>query len=149
MLRLLHYHIDNSMIHLFNVYYSALLPRSIFIVLSSYWNITCSFFKSCCYPSYSNQVQLSSLQHSRVETTTTLNYFEISNGLAKLNLRQSGILRQVVLRQIPSPNFTECLVFRSSRVGLGVYSQMIYKRPLCRHHDTEKQTGNGPKRRHI
>ena len=71
MLRVLNYHIDNSMIHLFNVYYSALLPRSIFIVLSSNLNITCSFFKPFCYPSYSNQVQLSLLQHSQVETTPT------------------------------------------------------------------------------
>ena len=72
MLRLLNYHIFNSMIHLFNVFYSALLPRSIFIVLLSNLNITCSFFKPFCFPSYSNQVQLSLLQHSQVETTTPI-----------------------------------------------------------------------------
>ena len=55
MLRLLIYHIDNSMIHLFNVYYSALLPRSIFIVLSSSWTPRVPFLKPFCYPSYSNQ----------------------------------------------------------------------------------------------
>ena len=43
LLRLLNYHIENLMIHLFNVYYSALLPRLIFIVLSSDLNISIPF----------------------------------------------------------------------------------------------------------
>ena len=73
MLRLLNYHIDNSMIHLFNVYYSALLPRSIFIVLSSNLNITCSFLKPFAIQAIATKVQLSLLQHSQIETTNALN----------------------------------------------------------------------------
>ena len=84
MLRLLNYHIDNSMIHLFILYYSALLPRSISIVLSSNLNITCSFFKPFCYPSYSNQVQLSLLQHSQVETTIIFSRIFSVIGLGKI-----------------------------------------------------------------